>query len=77
MRVLTSMLNVSGHPMTKFMTWLASQNPAWMYMVIPLLVGSVALSFWRDHRKQKKLEADPLLMTDGQYQDFNDKRMRK
>jgi hypothetical protein len=61
----------------EFMTWLASQNPVWVFLIFPIIFGSVALSCWRDHLKQKKLEADPIRMTDGQYQNFNAKRMRK
>jgi hypothetical protein len=61
----------------EFMTWLASQSPGWIFMIFPLIFGSVALSCWRDHRRQMKLEADPIRMTDGQYQNFNAKRMRK
>jgi len=61
----------------EFMTWLASQSPGWIFMIFPLLFGAVALGVWRDIRKQKKLEADPLLMSEGQYQNFNDKRMKR
>jgi len=63
--------------MHEFMTWLASQNPAWVMLVFPFIFGCAMLSIFLGWRAEKKLEADPLLMTAGQYQNFNAKRMRK
>jgi len=63
--------------MNEFMTWLAQQNPAWIFMIFPLIVGSIALSCWRDHLKNKKRERMPHTMTDNQYLRFNYERFKK
>ena len=63
--------------MNEFMTWLASQNPVWIFMIFPLLFGSAALSCWRDHLKQKKLEVHCHRMDDDEYRQYNRKRFRK
>ena len=58
------------------MDWL-TVNP-WMILMIPLMIlGSVAFSIWRDHRRQKKLEANPITMTNTEYRTFNKKRFSK
>jgi hypothetical protein len=59
------------------LTWFATCNPAWIFMIFPLLFGSVALQCWRDHCKQKKREANPHRMGDDEYRRFNRKRFQK
>jgi hypothetical protein len=64
--------------MNEFMTWLANNvSPGWIFMIFPLLFGSMALSFWRDYRKQKKLEDNPHRMHDEEYRRFNRERFKK
>ncbi len=63
--------------MTEFMTWLAQQSPGWIFMIFPLLFGSIALSCWRDHRKLMKKEADPRLMSEAEYKHLNRKRFKE
>jgi hypothetical protein len=57
--------------------WLMTVNPVWIFMIFPLLFGSIALSCWRDHLKAEKLKRNPNLMTDGQYINFNRERFNK
>ena len=57
--------------------WLTTLNPVWIFLIFPLLFGSMALSCWRDHLKQKKLEANPINMDENEYMRFNHKRFRK
>ena len=57
--------------------FLATCNPAWIMLIFPLIFGSVALSCWRDHRKQMKLEANPHRMDDDEMRRFNNKRFKK
>lgn len=63
--------------MTEFMTWIAQQDPMWALMLFPLLVGSIAFSCWRDHRKLMKKEADPRLMSEPEYKHLNRKRFKE
>jgi hypothetical protein len=63
--------------MNEFMAWLATCSPGWIFLIFPLLFGSVALSCWRDHLKQQKLEANPHRMDNGEYRNYNNKRFRK
>jgi hypothetical protein len=60
-----------------WLTWLSTLNPGWIMLIFPMLFGSVALSCWRDHLKQKKLEANPINMDEHEYRRFNRKRFRK
>ena len=59
------------------MTWLAQQNPAWFFMVFALPLGSVLIGMWREYRKEMKLEANPINMTNTEYKRFNNKRFSK
>ena len=64
--------------MKTFMIWLVHNvSPAWLFMIFPLMFGWVAFMFWRDYRKQVKLEADPINMTNIEYRRFNNKRFGK
>ena len=64
--------------MNTFMIWLANNvNPMWILLIFPLVFGTGLVCVWRDHRKQKKLEADPINMTDTEYHNFNWKRFKK
>lgn len=63
--------------MIEFMNWLSQQSPGWIFMIFPLLFGSMALSIWRDHRRQMKLEANPINMDEDEYLRFNRKRFKK
>ena len=58
------------------MTWVL-QNPWLIFMTIPGLLVCIVFSFWNDNRKEKKLEADPIHMTDTEYHNFNWKRFKK
>jgi hypothetical protein len=57
--------------------WLTAQSPAWIFMIFPAMIGWVALSCWRDHRKQVKLEANPHRMDGDEYEQHNRTRFRK
>jgi hypothetical protein len=58
-------------------TFFMTCNPAWIFMIFPLLFMSVAVSAWRTHRQQVKLEANPIHMDERQYIRFNRERFRK
>jgi hypothetical protein len=57
--------------------FLATLSPAWIFLIFPLLIGSVALSCWRDHLKQKKLEANCHRMDGDEYRRYNWERFKK
>jgi len=59
------------------LNWITSLDPAWIFMIFPLMFGSVAFSMWRDDRRQQKLESNPIHMTDTEYKRFNNKRFKK
>jgi hypothetical protein len=59
------------------MTFLETCNPVWIFMVFPLLFGTVALRCWLECRKEDKLEDNPHRMTDVEYAQLNHKRFRK
>ena len=62
----------------KIVLWVFNDmDPAWIFMVFPLLFGSIVVGVWREHRKQMKLEANPINMTDIEYRRFNNKRFQK
>ncbi len=58
------------------LTW-TLDNPWIPFMIFPLLIGSLMVSVWRENRKQQKLEANPIRMTDIEYKRFNNKRFSK
>jgi hypothetical protein len=61
--------------MDKFMAYLATPESVWLALLIfPLVFGSIALGYWRDCLKQKKLEANPHRMHDDEYRRFNRER---
>ena len=53
------------------------KNPEWLFLIFALPLGSVLFSVWRAHRRQMKLEANPITMTDTEYKRFNNKRFSK
>jgi hypothetical protein len=63
--------------MNEIMTWIASQSPGWIFLIFPLFIGCMIVSVWRDHLRQKKLEANPHNMDDNEYQRFNWKRFNR
>jgi hypothetical protein len=67
--------------MSEFIIWFTSLEPVWALLIFPLLLGSamlyVLISCWRDHLKQKKLEANPIGMDEDEYVRFNYKRFHK
>ena len=61
----------------EFMTWISTLSPGWIFLIFPLMFGLAAFSEWRMYRKRKKLEANPIRMTDVEYRRFNNKRFSK
>ena len=60
-----------------FVTWVTSLNPAWIFMLFPILFATIPLQYWYERSKQKKLEDHPINMTTVEYQRFNNKRFRQ
>jgi hypothetical protein len=54
-----------------------SLNPFWIFMIFPLLFGTIALQCWWECRKEDKLEANPHRMNEGQYTNLNNKRFTR
>ncbi len=64
--------------MNEFTTWLAQQNPAWLFVILPsLLLGALALSCANDARKEANKRAMPHTMTGEEYKQHNWERLRK
>jgi len=59
------------------MEWLASQNPAWIFMIFPVIFACAFASVAWTIRKEKQLEANPHRMDECEYKDYNLKRFRK
>lgn len=57
--------------------WIMTVDPIWIFMIFPLLFGSVLFSAWLDDLKQKKKERDPRLMDEEEYKHHNRKRFKE
>ena len=71
------MKNAPIEMLADVLTWISTLSPAWIFLIFPLLFGSVLFSIWRDHCREMKMEADPSRMTNTEYQSFNNKRFNK
>ncbi len=59
------------------LAFLCTLSPGWVFMIFPLIFGSIAFSCWRGHRKREKLKANPHRMNTGEYMNFNWDRFNK
>jgi hypothetical protein len=59
------------------MDWLFSQNPAWIFMVFPLIFAVGIISMLSIERKLAGKRAMPHTMTNEEYERHNQKRFSK
>jgi hypothetical protein len=59
------------------MDWLFSQNPAWMFMIFPLMFVWGIICMLNIDRKLAKKRAMPHTMTNREYEQHNQKRFSK